>query len=778
MNLLQGALRLTLGERLPTTSGSMRVDALDAPVTIRRDHYGVPHIDARTDADAWYALGFCQGQDRAFQIEILRRIVHGTLAELVGAEGVPLDRLSRRIGFRRSAQEQYAVLEEDIRLILEAFARGVTDGATRGLEAAPHEFALLLREPAPYAPQDVVGLLKYMSLVLSPWSVKLVRLAVLLHDGPQAVQALASAYPGWHPVTQPVGAQAGEAAARLAEDVARLTGAVSTWAASNNWALAPTRTATGRPILANDPHLSPMVPEPWYLTHVRTPEWQIAGASLIGAPGIAVGHNEVAAWGVTAGLIDDVDLYLERVGPDRRSVQEGDAFVPCRVRQEFIQVRGGPPIEEKVLITPRGPIIGPALEGEFDAISMSATWLPARPVRGFLKLHRARTFEEFHEAFDGWTLGSYNLVFADTAGNIGWQLTGETPQRSERWSTLPAPGWDPRLNALAEPVPFEQMPHLANPESGYIATANNKPVQDADGPYLGDNWLDGYRLMRIVEMLGERDDWRVDDMLRLQLDQLSIPWREMREAVLGAPAGTKDQRLGHDLLAAWDGVLSPDSPAAAVYEFLVSELTTRIEQAAAPRCASATAGRVVDPLAGGGWFDHRATSRLVDALRRQPRGWFERPWPEEVADALGAAVARLRREHGPRPEGWRWGEVRQLTFVHPLGAREPFGSLFNLGPFPCGGDTETVNQAKVWHEEPAGNPYAVAGLRMALDVGNWDDNRFVLAGGQSGNPFSPHYDDQLRLWLEGQAMVMPWSEAAVREATEATLVLVPGEGGG
>lgn len=776
MNVPRTALRLALGRRLPTTNGKLAVRGLDAPVTIRRDAYGVPHIDARTERDAWYAAGFCQGQDRAFQLEMMLRMVRGTVSALVGREGLAMDRLARRIGFQRSAEAQYPVLDEATRETLAAFARGVTDGATLGSPKRAHEFVVLRAQPTPYQPTDPLALMKYLSLVLSPWPIKLARLVMLSEDGPEAVRDIASPYPARQPVTRPGGSSTGRAIARLAEDLTYLTRALGLSGASNNWALAPSRTESGRPLLANDPHLAPMAPSPWYLLHIRTPEWEAAGASLIGTPAFAIGHNEVAAWGTTAGLLDDIDLYLEEIGADGRSVREGDTFVPCQVRQEFIQVKGEPPVEEKVLVTSRGPVVGPALDETLDAISMSATWLSARPAQGFLGLHRVRSFDEFREAFDGWPLASQNMVYADTGGTVGWQLAGQVPERNGAWGTVPLPGWDPGAGNGGKVVPFEVMPYLCEPESGYVATANNKPLQDEGGPYLGDSWLDGYRCLRICEVLEERHDWSLEDMQRLQLDQHSAPWTEIRDVVLGAPAATPRGHRGLELLRRWDGVVAADSSEATVYEFLLAALARRILEARAPNSAYAAIGKDYNPLVRGGWFDQLATSRLVQLVNEQPKGWFEAGWPEVIAAALDEAVGRLE-VFGPEPENWRWGELRMLTIKHPLGEYQPFKAAFNLGPVPFGGDTDTVAQSKVWMANPTDNPFAIPSMRVVFDVGNWDHNAVVLAGGQSGNPLSPHYDDQFELWQAGEAMTMPWSEAAVRAATKATLALVPSREG-
>lgn len=376
MNLSRSLFRLLLGKRLPISDGSIHVDGIERPVTIRRDGWGVPYIEAESEADAWYALGFCQGQDRAFQLESLLRVVRGTLAALVGRDGLPVDRLSRRIGFHRAAREQLGVLNEATRETVEAFARGVTDGATKGLPKPAHAFALLGTEPTPYTAADVLGLLKLMSFLLaSNWDSELVRLKILVEDGPKALQALDPCYPAGLPVTKPVGAAAGSALDHLADDLAIFLDRVAVGGGSNNWVVGGARTAHGRPLLANDPHLAPGLPPHWYLAHVRTPAWTVAGAAFAGAPGFPVGFNEHGAWGLTAGLTDNTDLYVETVGADGRSVREGDKHSACMVYAEEIEIKGGESVTEQVLITARGPIVTPVLgtaRGEEEPFSEAA----------------------------------------------------------------------------------------------------------------------------------------------------------------------------------------------------------------------------------------------------------------------------------------------------------------------------------------------------------------------------------------------------------------------
>jgi penicillin amidase len=767
------AARLFLGRRLPTTSGELTVSGLRRPITIRRDGWGIPHIDADNDHDAWFGLGFCQGQDRSFQLEALLRVVRGTLAELVGKRGLAVDRLSRRVGFYRAAREQEKVLADDVREVISGFTAGVTAAARHGLTRPAHEFALLGGGPTPWTVADVLGMMKLQSfLLVSNWDSELTRLKILLEDGPEALAALDPTYPAHMHVTAPYGQAAGEAVDRLARDLSAFTALVRPGGGSNNWAVAGSRTATGRPLLADDPHLAPLLPPHWYLAHVRTPRWALAGASFAGAPGIPAGHNGFAAWGMTAGLVDNTDLFLEEIGPDGRSVKQGDSFVPCAVVREEIAVRNGRPVVEEVLVTPRGPVVSPAFRGDVPALSLRATWLDPLPVRGFLGLHLVRSWDEFRAAFAEWPAPTLNMAYADETGRIGWQLAGRAPVRRKGEGLLPLPGWDPEAGWEAAPVPFDQMPHAVDPPRGFIATANTRPLPEGEGPYLGGDWVDGYRLGRILEVLDQRSDWDIAATQELQRDLFAGPWREMRDAVLAATSRELPEEVAEAqaMLRAWDGRLTESSRAALLYELFVSRMVIAVARAKAPKTWTWAVGRGHVDFMPFTLFAVRRIAHLAGLLRRQPAGWFERSWPEEIGFALGRAFLEMGLRS--KADGSRgWGQVRTLTLKHPLGELRALGWFFNLGPVPLGGDHTTPAQGATIPMTPLANPGVIASLRMVVDVGAWSNSRFALPGGQSGNPLSPHYADQLETWRHGEGVPIAWTDEDIAAATRETLRL-------
>lgn len=784
MSTARQLFRIALGTRLPRTDGVETVEGLSGPVRIRRDRWHVPHIEAERDEDAFFGLGFCQGQDRAFQIETYKRVASGTMSELIGEDGLPIDRLTRRLGLRHRAERQLHDIRPDLRRRIESFAAGVTAGTDVGSPAPAHEFTLLRARPAPHTAVDVIATLKLQAFTLAGnWQEELMRLKVLAADGEDALRALDPHPPAHLAATSPVGAAVGQLVDRLGADLDRLREHVAVGGASNNWALAGRRTASGRPILANDPHLPVGLPPAWYLAHLVTPTWQLAGAAFAGTPGVAAGHNGTVAWGVTSGLADDTDLFVEEVVGDGRSVRGPEGPEACTVRREVIAVSGGDPVVEEVLETPRGPLLGDAfgpLDGMARApgttlgLSISAVWLSGGAVEGLLGAADAGSFDELRQRFARWPGMSLNLVGADAGGTIGWQLVGELPVRRSGTGVLPLPGWLEDVGWTGARVPFAAMPSELDPEEGFVATANNTPVAGGH-PLLGSDFLDGYRVTAIRDALAARDDWDLAGAWALQRDTRSIPWEELRDDVLALTPADLDAQLAQDLLRGWDGRVSADSAAATVFELALADLVRRIARARAPGAADTVLGASsARPLVPHSIVGLKRTAHAVELVRRRPAGWFPDGWDAVLTDVLAEAVRELRRTRGPQVRDWAWGELRTVTFSHSVTRSTPaLRGVFDRGPYPCAGDTHTIPQASVPPLDPLGDPVAVATLRMVVDVGDWSASRWVLAGGQSGNPLSPHYDDQLQLWLRGEGIPIAWTDEEVRAATVADLRLLP-----
>lgn len=532
MGLLAGLVRAVTGRRLPIFEGRLAAPGLQKPIEIVRDRWSVPTILAATDQDAWFGAGFALAQDRAGQLELFVRIARGTLSEVAGMDGYPIDRLSRRIGFRHAAERQLKVMRPEIQRQISAYCAGINAGLTLGVKRRAHDLMFLGTKPTLWEPADSHAMSVFLCFALaSNWDAELIRFEILHRDGPDALRAVDASYPAHLPTSRPPFDAFGSSAAQLEHDIAALAEVVPLGGASNAWAIAPSRTATGHAILAGDPHLDPAIPCHWYLAHLRGATFHARGAMFAGVAAIAAGHNERLAWSVTAGHADNTDLFYETIGPDKQSILEAGGYVPCEVRRETIHVRGkSQAIVEEVLVTPRGPLIGAALDGAPAGISISATWLAPRPYLGLLGAHGANDVAEFNRLFREGSASQASLISADIEGHIGWQLAVEAPRRKSGLGLVVQAGW--RGGWSGELIPFEELPSSVDPLQGFVSTANNAPVP---APYLGVDWLDGYRQRAIVEALGAKTSWDRAATQKLQKNLRSIPWEEMREKILAAP---------------------------------------------------------------------------------------------------------------------------------------------------------------------------------------------------------------------------------------------------
>lgn len=757
--------RLFFGARKPTVSGELAIPGLEQSVVIRRDAYGIPHIDAATDADAAFALGFVQAQDRAGQLEVYLRIVRGTLSELVGSAALPVDRLSRRVGFRRAGLQQLSNIDDDVRLFLEAYGRGINAGHEFGAKQWPHEFSLLKSTPTPWDAADVLAYVKFMSFQLpSNWDVEIARFLMLKHNGPEVVAALDPSG-----LVAPVDGDPGQGLTKLLFELQALGEFAPRGGGSNNWLVDGSRSATGKPLLAGDPHLGPTLPNPWYLAHITTPSWNVAGACFAGSPVFPIAHNGFACWSVTAGLTDNTDLFLETL--DGHKVMQPDGcWVDCEVLRETIKVKDGASVEEEVLITPRGPIVTPLIPDEPHALSLQAVWLKPRKFRGFYDSVRKRSFEEFRQCFRAWPVLPLNVLYADETGEVGYQLTGDLPIRSGSAGMMPTPVSRGDWSGY---VPFEAMPMQRNPADRLFATANDPPPPGEGEPFLGTDFVDPYRAEIIREELAKRHDWTVSDFQQLQLNQRSKPWEEIRDVVLALTTDKADAVTALAELRAWDGQVSAESSAAAIFELFIAEMCVRVAKSKAKSYWKLAVGGDGHGAFSSSLLADRRVKHLVRLILTQSAGWFE-SWNAEMIDALEAVIRKLRDEAGPSTPYWAWGHRRMLRLRHPiLGKHWLFSRVFNLGPVPIGGDMNTVAQAGVRPLTPFAETHNFPNLRSVFDTSNWSNCRFALAGGQSGNPCSEHFNDQFPLWQRGEGVPMPWTNEEVIKATKSALKLHP-----
>jgi penicillin amidase len=777
---------------LPRTEGTLAA-AVRERVEITRDADGVPHVLAESHLDASFAVGFLHGQERLWQMELQRRIAAGRLSEVIGNRAVAADRLMRRLGLLRVSEAEWHVTHaaSELRPLLEAYAAGVNAAiADRPL---PAEFTILRHRPEPWTPEDSLAVGRFLSFgQAGNWEAQLVRARLLKELGPEMMRALEPTYDDGHPripgsrsgaagmgvpvrrgtgpasgadvasetLPPAVGAAAGALLDEL-EAAQEIVG-LSSWAeASNSWVLHGSRTASGKPILASDPHSVITMPSAWFQVHVTTPEDEVAGLTFSGSPFVLVGHNRHIAWGLVNSGVSIQGLYVERFNPNNPlQFDDGGKWEDAVRFREVIHVRGGEPVVEDVLVTRRGPVIGPAIAGQHPPLTLrwtghdsevdSHSWV--------MRLNRARSWPEFRAAVGSIASPSLLVTYVDTEGNIGYRMSGFIPIRLAGQGRYPARGWDPG-DEWQGFVPFEEMPEALNPADGYLVAANN-PVAPGACPYpLVTEGSNGYRAQRLVDVVGAMTAATVEESVALQADVASLPGAELRDLVLdrvGAAGDDADLTLGLGVLSGWDAHLESDSAGAVLYARLTTELLDRVLGEAVSEAGRRYlfGGSVLD-LFPQGPLNTRMVSRvlaLVGAGRTSPLAA-----PDEIArdrllaEAVGAAVAATVRRHGDNPVGWRWGDVNRVRFDHPIAVAFPaLSRLLSRGPFPSRGDNDTVRLS--WSGGSGGifAPVTSAFWRAVYTTDNWSDSVASTAPGQSGHPASPHYGDMIEDWLRGR----------------------------
>ena len=717
--LLRGLLRTTL----PKLEGVTELAGLESPVEVSRDRFGVPQIFAENEHDLFFAQGYVHAQDRFFQMELGRRAGHGRLSELIGESALEFDRLSRTIGFHRIAASARNGPPEALRA-LEAYSAGVN--ACLGAEPRPPELKLLPR-PEPWTPSDTGA----WSLILA-WSL--------------------SASWGLDLLGEPT----------EDEDRDGLDALVNPGSGSNAWAVAPIRSATGSALLAGDPHLVLGIPCLWYEVGLYGGPYKVVGASLPGTPGVVIGHNESIAWSVTAALTDVQDLYVERFEEGSNLYEHTGQWREAGVREEKISVRGRrKPVVQRVRTTVHGPIISDLSGGEEDLALCWAAPEPPKLVAAGLAVNRARDKEEFLGALQGWTVPNQNFVYADRTGVIGWALAGPIPVRKNHRGDRPVPGWDGR-HEWEGFVPFEDLPKNFDPEEGYVASANEAPETDSN-PIPG-AYLPVYRKDRIAELLRAGDRHTLETFRNIQGDLYCAPARALAQKLgkLEPPPGVPEGLMRE--LAAWDGHLVAQSRPGAVARVALEVLLRRSARVDPPTDSPLPTGAEV-------YFGN-----LVPELL----GKLDDLTEENLREALIEAVEILTESCGPAPEGWRWGTLHPAELRHPLGIVGPLRGLLNRGPYPAGGDANTVRLAAFRSGSsgrsgrPSFGPVTTGpNYRFVVDTGGWERAWSVISPGQSGHPASVNYDDQVSLWKNVRYRPMVFDRKTAELAAKHRLVLKP-----
>jgi penicillin amidase len=830
---------------MPLIDGELALPGLQEEVEVVRDGYGIPHIFARNRKDLFFAVGFVHAQDRLWQMDLIRRISEGRLSEIFGdrpqsehyAETASLleeDKFKRLIGFEHIGRIGVKVLDPEIKSYFDSYCAGVNTYLKRNRGRLPVEFALLGYEPAPWTPEDMIAISRYLSWNLSfNWRQELFRYLVAARIGRErAVEVLGGAEgpgpyiippevkkfprgkgapgsprkgsegtpgkgsPGLPEKGSPgrrrgsrqgcrggidVGDRALEALAGLL-DLDRGGGiAPPPLPASNSWVVAGGRSASGLPILANDPHLVHLLPSIFYAVHMKAGEFEVSGVSFPGLPFVTVGHNRHIAWGATTNRADVQDLYMEKVNPSHpgKYLYRGE-WRPFQRRTEVIRVKeegGFREVPFEVLSTVHGPVLNACVaEMPADAPPIALKWTGLEPTdeaAAYLGLAEAKGMADFRAATEKMAVPITNWIFADDRGNIGYTQPGRIPIREGGDRRFPVEGWTGK-HEWEGYIPPGELPQLYNPERGYIVTANNKVVPPDGYPYfLSEEYAPTYRAARIEALLKAKKTFTPGDMKRIQVDDHSMQGERLCRYIIAAAEGkAKAEGIYGGALAelkGWDFRAHTGSVGATLFYRTYAEALRRVlEDDIGPSLFR----RFLKLRRLENSFDNlleKGESPLFDDRRTEAVEGRE----EILARSFEDAVDSLKAMFGEDVSRWTWGRIHTLEFRHAFGASRILAPFFCLGPFPRAGGRHVVNMSFYPPGEKRFRSFGGAPLRFVIDMARPDRFEMVLDTGQSGHFLSRHYDDQMTHWLRGETLPLLMDPEAVKKGYEGTLILKP-----
>ena len=782
------ALRIYLHHPTPKYSGEKKLSGISKPVHIYTDSYGVPHVFAENESDLFYAAGYISARDRLFQMSLVASASRGELAKLFGDNFIKEDVYLRTWGIPKTAEHIVRQTDDEIILILEKLCAGINARIDELDGKYPIEFKLLRSKPIRWRPTDVIAYGRLMAHDLQQsWKPEILFGALVKYFGPDKLNELFPRYEPFRPtISEAINySKAGLLFSTLWDlerNIRDLTGTNGTGVGSNSWVVSGALSETGKPILANDPHLNFTQPAKWYEMHLKGGRFDVSGAFLAGFPLPVLGQNAAMAWGFTNIMADDVDFFIEKIHPnDPNKYRHGENWLDMAVREEIIPLKNGGDTTIVIRETHHGPVITdihPLLKNEREVVSMAWTGNQiTEEISTLSKIGLANDWDSFTEVVKQFSVPGQNILFADTAGNIGWRPAALIPIRKDGGSLLPRPGWDPDYDWQGF-VPFEEMPFLYNPSKGYIATANNKIVDDDYPYYISNQWAEPSRIERIEEWLESKEKLTVQDMKILQNDWLSPFAREVvPDIVKWLPQdldGNAETAL--KILNDWNYVEHKESAAALIFHTVLDELLHNIYEDE----LSMIDEKAFDALMHFSMFPYR---NIHWVLAEDQSSWIDdvttpgyiEPLSDIVTKSFFNAIKRIERDVGINPSVWTWGTVHTLTHSHPLGKINILNKLFglNVGSFRAGGSTMTVNKGE--YEVLRGFHQSVgASFRRIVDLRNMNNTQFIIPTGQSGQPNSIHYDDQAALYNAGKYRTTWFDEDFIRNNKQFRhLVLLP-----
>jgi penicillin G amidase len=782
-------LRHLVTKSFPQTEGTIDAPGLHAIVDVYRDEYGVPHIKASDEHDLMFATGYVQAQDRLWQMDLMRRAGEGRLSEVMGKETIDIDVLFRTIGLRIVADSIEQHLHPESMRVLQDYSDGVNAFLISHKGKFPVEFDMLNYDPEPWTVRHSIIISRLIAWELNlSWWTDLTYGEIANRVSPDKLRQILPVYPDSVPAlvhAQKPGKNISDVREILnaGAQYRNLFGLGSLEAGSNAWVVDSSKSMSGKPLLANDPHLAMPAPSRWYELHLSGPGWNAAGFSLPGSPLIVIGHNDSLAWGFTNAMLDDADFFVETTDslhPNHYIFRH--TSLPIDAREEKIPIKNSDSLTITVRSTHHGPIVNdtrPFLHESTANIShqpVAMRWTGldvSDELYGFYLMNRATSAGEFERGVREIAVPAQNIVYADAQGNIGYWLAGHVPLRGKQTALLPQEGSTGDADWKGF-VPFEQLPRLWNPHDGVIASANQKMVDDSYPHYLSSLWEPPSRIERINELLRSSGKFTVEDFEQFQQDVVSHHAQEVTKYILRAfdtaRAIGPDVRNALDYLRNWDFRFTKNDIAPSIFNtFFVRLVHNIFEDEMGPE--------VFHDFVFFGAIPYRVTSQL---LASEHSDWFDNvatdsieTRDEIIRKSMGDAMAELTSVFGSEMKTWRWGELHTVTFNHPFGQRKPLDKIFNLGPFPLSGGGTTVLKS----EYKFTAPFTVSvgpSMRFVIDLSDPHTAHTVITSGQSGQPMHRHYDDQTPLWLNGgyQSLSTDWTE--IKRQTWEHLQLHPG----
>lgn len=771
--------------RMPRKEGKMDLPGLKAEVTIKLDAQGVPYIYAENRSDLFFAQGFVHAQDRLWQMEINRRVANGRVSEILGKNALETDRLSRTLGFARMAEHDHELISPELREHVKAYCNGINAFLEQEETQLPVEFALLKYKPEPWTELDVLAFTRLMTLQLSNgWGHEIARAHLIEALGPEYATELNLRHHSSTPTTLPFGIEANhrQPDGRLEAFDGPFIKPVG---GSNAWVLAGERTDTGKPYLCNDPHLNLLAPSVWYQIYLEGGGVRVQGVSIPGMPLVMIGHNSNISWGITLAFTDIQDVFVEKFETGSESRYHfKDEVLEAEVHRELIDIKGEDESHvEVVVVTRNGPVISEAIDlplekkADYHYVLSSPALKPSRLTMGWYGMDIAQGWDDFVEALRFIDAPGLNLVYADTKGNIGHWVTGKTPIRAKGMGEIPRPAWTGEYDWLGA-IPFAEMPHVFNPQEGFVVSANHKIVNDDFPHFMGNVWMNGFRASRIRTLLEAQEIWKRDDFGAIHNDLFCIPGMLLADFYRDKTYEDPKLEEARKLLVEWDGFLTAETVGGALYEVVRKEAIRRLVTTASgdETTYDFAIGKGMQPLFFRvNEFQGKDTNALLDMLENPNSSLMQAAGGREVflENALSDAVAWLKKELGRKPSKWAWGKLHQLQFKHAMAVRKPLDVAFNIGPMEMGGDTDTVLQVSMQPEQGYLANLAAPSYRQIIDLNDFSRSVWVMPPGQSGHPGSNGYDNQVEAWKAGEYFPMMWDADQVEKGTVKRMELKP-----